>query len=165
MNKHFEYPQENLVWATKHNPHNRDFSCIHCAQPVSASPLISRVQNRNHCPYCLWSRHLDLYEAGDRLSACKGAMRPIGITFKRARNRYASGQGELMIVHRCADCGRLSLNRAAADDDPDLILSLPELSTTLKADVIRQLKLEGIDLVQNDRIYEVRKQLQGALCG
>jgi hypothetical protein len=48
----------------------QEFKCGHCHAFVSMEPILSGVQNRNHCPYCLWSRHLDLYEAGDRLSAC-----------------------------------------------------------------------------------------------
>ena len=61
---------------------NRDFRCVYCGNFVSAAALFAGVKNRNHCPYCLWSRHLDLFEAGDRLSACKAPMRPIGVTVK-----------------------------------------------------------------------------------
>ena len=41
------------------------FRCIHCGAHVVTSPLYAGVLNRNHCPYCLWSRHLDLFAAGD----------------------------------------------------------------------------------------------------
>ena len=165
MKTYYNDPQEYRSRNEKLNPHNRDFSCIHCRYPVSASLIISRVQNRNHCPNCLWSRHLDLFEAGDRLSACKSGMRPIGVTFKRARNRYAFTRGELMIVHRCVECGKISLNRIAADDDPGLILSLPEISNRLPADVLAQLARENIELVSAAAIGDVRCQLEGALCG
>ena len=60
----------------------------HCHVIVSSAHLLSGVNNRNHCPYCLWSCHLDLYTAGDRLSACKAPMKPIGLTMKRSRNKY-----------------------------------------------------------------------------
>jgi hypothetical protein len=46
-------------------------------------------------------------------------MQPIG-SFQRPNGEYA-------IVHRCMDCGLERINRIAADDDFDLVLSLPEL--------------------------------------
>jgi hypothetical protein len=85
--------------------------------------MLSGVNNRNHCPYCLWSCHLDLFAAGDRLSACKGQMRPIGLTMKKSRNKYRlEAGGELMLVHACIECGTLSINRIAADDVPESIM-------------------------------------------
>lgn len=96
-----------------------DFTCRHCQQPVSADPARSHVNHRNHCPYCLWSRHVDLAEAGDRLAACKAEMEPVGLAFKRRHKRYAGElPGELMLVHHCTGCGALSINRIAADDGP-----------------------------------------------
>ena len=106
-----------------------DFKCAHCRVIVSSTHLLSGVNNRNHCPYCLWSCHLDLYAAGDRLSACKGQMMPIGLTMKNGRNKYRPGQrGELMLIHLCMECGSVSINRIAADDDPSTILSVFEAS-------------------------------------
>lgn len=103
---------------------NADFTCKHCGRFVSARTAVSGVVNRNHCPYCLHSRHVDLFEAGDRLCACKAEMAPVGLTLKRSRDKYARGHsGELMIVHRCTDCGGLSINRIAADDDPVQLLA------------------------------------------
>lgn len=101
-------------------PRNRtdgEFTCRHCHNMVTFNALWSGTHNRNHCPYCLWSRHLDLEQPGDRLAACRGAMRPIGLTLKRVRQRYAGTQaGELMLVHCCEECERISINRIAADD-------------------------------------------------
>ena len=100
-----------------------DFRCGHCKNHVSTAHVLSGVNNRNHCPFCLWSRHLDLYVAGDRLSACKGQMKPIGLTMKKSRNKYRiKSRGELMLIHQCVECGCLSINRIAADDDPDSIM-------------------------------------------
>ena len=39
------------------------FQCGHCRNFVNAEPFISGVKNRNHCPCCLWSKHVDLYKA------------------------------------------------------------------------------------------------------
>lgn len=109
-----------------------DFRCAHCHVIVSSAHVLSGVNNRNHCPYCLWSCHLDLFTAGDRLSACKGQMKPIGLTMKPGRNKYRLCQsGELMLVHECMDCKALSINRIAADDDPETILAVFQDSLTL----------------------------------
>ena len=102
-----------------------DFKCAHCHILISSAHFLSGVNNRNHCPYCLWSCHLDLFAAGDRLSACKGQMKPVGLTMKIGRNKYRLDQrGELMLIHQCIDCGTLSINRIAADDDPFTIIAI-----------------------------------------
>lgn len=102
-----------------------DFTCLVCGALVSASLALSGVHNRNHCPYCLSSRHLDLFEAGDRLSACKAPMKAVALVQKRANKRYESArQGELMLAHLCRDCGKLSINRIAADDDNATLLTV-----------------------------------------
>ena len=43
-------------------------------------------------------------------------MKPIGLRFKN--------DGELMIVHRCISCGKISPNRISGDDFTDAILKL-----------------------------------------
>lgn len=104
---------------------NTDFTCKHCGYYVSSHKAISGVINRNHCPYCLHSQHVDLFKPGDRLCACKGLMAPEGLTFKKSRDKYAhKQQGELMLVHRCTSCGYLSINRIAADDDPVKLMAV-----------------------------------------
>ena len=110
-----------------------DFKCAHCGHIVSSVHWLSGVNNRNHCPYCLWSRHLDLYAAGDRLSACKAPMQPIALTSKRSRNKYSHGYGELMLVHQCTACDSISINRIAADDDAGMLLVIFNNSFALPA--------------------------------
>lgn len=95
----------------------QEFICLHCGLYIGFVPEIAGVRNRNHCPYCLWSRHVDWRTSGDRLSSCRAGMRPVGLTTKRGRNKYARERdGELMIIHRCTGCGELVINRIAADD-------------------------------------------------
>src|SRR5262245_49834492 len=109
-----------------------DFRCAHCHVMVSSAHLISGVNNRNHCPYCLWSSHLDLFAAGDRLSACKARMRPIGLTMKKTRSKYRrEPRGELMLIHECVECRSLSINRIAADDDSEMVMTVFQESLTL----------------------------------
>ncbi len=141
---------------------NIDFTCIHCKNFVSADPIMAGVQNRNHCPYCLYSRHVDLFEAGDRMAACKGEMRPVGLTMKRTRNKYArENQGELMLIHQCTACGKVSINRIAADDDADLLLEVLEKSDPMDEQLARQLEKEGIQALQMKDERLIRVQLFG----
>lgn len=44
------------------NPAEAGFKCSLCHGLASSEPVLSRVNNPNHCPYCLWSKHLDLYQ-------------------------------------------------------------------------------------------------------
>ena len=140
-----------------------DFVCIACHHFVSAEAGLSSVHNRNHCPYCLCSRHLDLYEAGDRLSACRGRMRPVAVTFKKTLKKYpGTSRGELMLVHKCEDCGKLSVNRIAADDDVAGLLALFENLPELDGLTISALSRDGIPLLRPaDRPF-VRRQLLGS---
>ncbi len=125
-----------------------DFRCQHCQWHVSAAPALSGVNNRNHCPYCLWSKHVDLHAAGDRLNACKGRMQPLALTFKRRHKQYASRQlGELMLVHQCTACGVLSLNRLAADDSAAVLADVFKASLALPAGWHAQAAASGIDVL------------------
>jgi hypothetical protein len=73
------------------------------------------TMHRNHCPACLWSRHVDDAH-GDRAADCGSSMEPIAITVR--------GSGEWVLIHRCTGCGVLHANRSAADDNPLLLLRL-----------------------------------------
>ena len=145
----------------RHSPSTfGDFTCGHCHALVSSAHFLSGVNNRNHCPYCLWSCHLDLYASGDRLSACKGQMKPIGLTLKLGRNKYQRGSGgELMLIHQCADCGALSINRIAADDDTETILAVFEFSIEERIHIFCE--LNGIAALQPNDSSILRKQLYG----
>jgi hypothetical protein len=147
----------------RHIPtHNADFVCQHCRQYVSANPYLAGAQNRNHCPYCLWSRHLDLFEAGDRLSACRGSMRPIGLTAKASRNKYRARAGELMLIHHCVECGKLSINRIAADDIADYVYEVFEDSLSLPQEQHIQLAVSNITLLGEPDADLVELRLFGA---
>ena len=138
------------------------FLCKQCKAFVSSASFLSGVQNRNHCPYCLYSRHLDLYEAGDRLSACKSPMKPIGLTTKVSRKKYGTGHGELMLVHLCIDCDRLSINRIAADDDFETIVALYKYSLLMDDSLQRRLKAEGINILDTAGTAIIQAQMFGS---
>ncbi len=144
------------------HPHEDHFTCLHCGALVYTQPLTCGVQNRNHCPYCLSSRHVDHAQAGDRLSACKALMQPIGLTMKPGRNKYACcSVGELMLVHQCGDCGKFSINRIAADDQAERLMALFHASIGLDEPQRSLLIESGIRLLTGDDAGLVERQLFG----
>ncbi len=139
-----------------------DFRCAHCHAIVSSAHLLSGVNNRNHCPYCLWSCHLDLFAAGDRLSACKAPMKPIGLTMKRGRNKYQrEARGELMLIHECIECRTLSINRIAADDDSETVIAVFQESFTLGHQIYSRCQQFGIAILGTEHTEMVYTQLYG----
>ena len=89
------------------------FHCVRCSRPVT--PDAYGTAHRNHCPWCLWSRHVD-ETAGDRASDCRGAMEPIAV--------WSRPGGDWAIIHRCRKCGVLESNRIAGDDNELALVSL-----------------------------------------
>lgn len=85
-----------------------DFVCGNCGFAVQGSGYT------NHCPRCLWSRHVDLMP-GDRQSACGGLMPPVAVSGPAAAYR---------ILHRCQVCGAEKWNRASPEDDFDQLLEI-----------------------------------------
>jgi hypothetical protein len=94
------------------------FKCGHCRQFIGAPVLGGR--HRNHCPNCLYSRHVDGTRPGDRRSDCHALMMPVGIIARR--------NGEQAILHRCLGCDKEGPNRIAADDNPVSLMKLPPVS-------------------------------------
>jgi len=89
------------------------FRCRHCGLDVSYDA--PGTAHRNHCPSCLWSRHVD-DRPGDRAADCGASMEPIAIT--------ARPDGEWLLVHRCTCCDTIHVNRIAGDDNPLLLTRL-----------------------------------------
>lgn len=85
---------------------NESFICENCGKFVEKHLEWSA---RNHCIFCLYSKHLDLNSPGDRLSKCNWLMKPIWIDFKK--NKW------WMIKHKCQKCWKETLNKIAPDDN------------------------------------------------
>ena len=95
---------------------NTGFTCQNCGQQVL--PL-SDGSYRNHCPFCLFSKHIDV-SPGDRGNKCGGLMEPKRLT-------YRSGKG-FQILHKCLKCGEEKVNRVAGGQvQPDDIDELTRL--------------------------------------
>ncbi len=94
---------------------NTGFVCAHCGQVVG--PL-TNGSYRNHCPSCLWSRHVDC-KPGDRAADCDGLMEPIELR--------RTGKG-WQVVHQCCRCAVVRANRVAERTaQPDDIKALIRL--------------------------------------
>lgn len=141
-----------------------DFICLNCQKLVSESAI--GTKNRNHCPFCLWSKHVDKKTAGDRASKCLGPMQPIGLTFKHEGFDKYTGkpkQGEIMVVHLCTSCGKININRIAGDDDIKKILDLVNKPPRLSHEVVNELEKQTISLLTKNDSLEMTKQLFGKL--
>lgn len=87
------------------------FVCRNCGKSVE--PL--GYTSRDHCPYCLYSIHID-NTPGDRSNTCLGDLQPISI-----ENNPKKGY---IIVYKCQKCGEIKRNKSASDDDFDKILEI-----------------------------------------
>jgi rubrerythrin len=85
-----------------------DFTCLHCGARVRGTGYT------NHCPHCLWSRHVDI-NPGDRASNCLGLMEPIAVQ---------SHRGTYRIIHRCQVCGLEKPNKLAKNDNFEAMLQI-----------------------------------------
>lgn len=96
------------MFAKKFQRKIEDFVCDHCGHLVKGNGYT------NHCPKCLWSKHVDI-NPGDRLATCQGLMQPIDLELKG---------DEQLIIHHCLDCGYEKKNKVAKEDDLDEIIKL-----------------------------------------
>ncbi|MBQ8234674.1 MAG: RNHCP domain-containing protein [Bacilli bacterium] len=89
---------------------DEDFICDNCGYSVSKLGYTAR----DHCPICLYSKHVDIMP-GDRANSCLGLLKPIGIL--KFKNTYK-------ILYRCNKCNMEHKNIMANDDNMDLIIEL-----------------------------------------
>lgn len=92
------------------------FVCEFCGKEV----LPLGQSSRNHCPFCLHSKHLDV-NPGDRAADCGGDMEPVSAQPDAKRG--------FIITHRCKKCGAIRRNKAVPEakvqpDDMALLISL-----------------------------------------
>jgi hypothetical protein len=132
------------------------FTCVHCNNFVPIDARMGTL-NRNHCNTCLWSRHVD-DEKGDRMAACEGQMAPVGLTFK---HEGIGKIGELMLIHQCQICGKISINRIARDDPENTLMRVYEDSLDMEQGLETVLSDNGIRRLSQSDAKEVRIQLFG----
>ncbi len=90
---------------------DEEFVCEHCGKKVSKLGYTSR----DHCPYCLYSKHVDNMP-GDREEECKGLLKPVQVELDSKKG--------YVIIYKCEKCGAIRKNKAAVDDDKDLLIKL-----------------------------------------
>ncbi len=134
----FDDEEQQSVARKRHQRRSTEevFKCKHCRRFVALPS--SGGRHRNHCPYCLYSRHVDGQRSGDRLSTCGASMEPIGY-FQRPN-------GEYVIVHQCAGCDLERFNRIASDDDFALVLALPAVTPRTS----REMKLKRLSVLAEE---------------
>lgn len=89
---------------------DEEFICENCNKKIEKLNYTSR----DHCPYCLYSKHVDI-NPGDRANSCKGLLKPIGI--EKFKDTYK-------IIYKCIKCGEFHKNVVATDDDFNEIINL-----------------------------------------
>ena len=89
---------------------DEEFICENCGKKV---PVLG-YSCRNHCPHCLYSKHVDI-NPGDRLNSCKGLLKPIGV--EKFKDTFK-------IIYKCEKCGQTHKNIIHNDDNMDLIIQL-----------------------------------------
>lgn len=92
------------------------FICRNCG--ASVMPL--GYSSRDHCPFCLYSLHVDNLP-GDRASECGGTLVPV--------SAQADAKKGYIITYRCRTCNAVRRCRAAHEakqqpDDINLIIKL-----------------------------------------
>jgi hypothetical protein len=152
--EHNTQTYKEKAWKREHDAGG--FRCSHCKTWVVINDYIG-TSNRNHCNYCLWSKHVD-QEKGDRKAVCHNGMKPIALTFKH--EGYGK-QGEIMLVHQCqgADCEKISINRIARDDADREVLDIFELSKQVLSEQF--LAETSITILGKHDEPEICKQLFG----
>jgi hypothetical protein len=95
---------------------NEGFKCANCKRVVE--PGEGGIC-RNHCPYCLFSLHVDLDVPGDRANECGGLMAPTGVELNKKKGPR--------LIHVCKVCGHKSVNRMSSDDDWELICRISRI--------------------------------------
>ena len=90
---------------------DEEFICENCGKTV---PVLG-YSCRNHCPYCLHSKHVDV-NPGDRAEKCHGTLEPIQVELDSKKG--------YVIIFKCKQCGAIRRNKAAKDDEMDLIIQL-----------------------------------------
>jgi len=80
-------------------------------------------------------------------------MKPIGLTYKQ--------DGELMIIHLCLGCGKISANRIAGDDTPYAIRCLLDTPCTIERHILSRLARYGITVLTQEDQQDVLTVLYG----
>lgn len=85
-----------------------NFTCEVCGRIIEGDGYT------NHCPHCLWSKHVDV-NPGDRRADCGGLMEPIDVIMEK---------GEYIVTHKCKKCSHEKRNKAHWRDSFEKLLEV-----------------------------------------
>jgi Zn finger protein HypA/HybF involved in hydrogenase expression len=85
-----------------------NFTCEKCGTGVIGTGFT------NHCPKCLWSKHVDK-NPGDREESCGGMMKPTGVE---------GTQAQYILLFTCEKCGSQKKNKVFPEDNFDEVLKI-----------------------------------------
>lgn len=86
-----------------------NFVCGNCGFEVTGDGYT------DHCPKCLWGKHVDEEIPGDRASECKSLMKPVETIYLG---------GIFKIHYRCSKCRHEFWVREGEGDDRNLLMEL-----------------------------------------
>ena len=86
-----------------------NFVCENCGEKVEGDGYT------DHCPKCLWGKHVDDEVPGDRASECRELMKPVGANYL---------SGKFKIHYKCTKCRHEFWVKAANEDDRELLMGL-----------------------------------------
>jgi len=76
-----------------------NFICEVCGEKIIGNGTT------DHCPNCLWGKHVDEEVPGDRASMCKGLMRPMAAEYQN---------DNFKILYKCESCNHEFWVKAAS---------------------------------------------------
>ncbi len=91
------------------------FACENCGFSIEGDGYT------DHCPQCLYSKHVDIYP-GDRRAQCHGLMKPVGLLVRN---------GNTQIAYQCTECSHQFRVRKAENDNEELLLELSTIPMPL----------------------------------
>lgn len=86
-----------------------DFVCGHCGEKVEGDGYT------DHCPRCLWGKHVDAEIPGDRASDCRELMEPVGAVYQKDKFK---------IHYKCRACSHEFWVREGENDNREELVRL-----------------------------------------
>lgn len=86
-----------------------NFICEHCGEKVAGDGYT------DHCPKCLWGKHVDRKIPGDRESDCRGLMEPVRVLYEK---------GKYKIIYKCTRCNHKFIVKSGKSDNGGKLLEL-----------------------------------------
>ena len=88
-----------------------NFRCENCGWEVVGNGYT------DHCPKCLWGKHVDREIPGDRASDCRGMLEPVEAVYQMSDLRF-------QIKYKCRKCRHEFRVRSYEEDNRELLMEL-----------------------------------------